>query len=204
MLLVSIEQVVLAALLFACLASFAWGMLSFFERPAQRTRGMRFAKFSGLFFAVLHLAAILTSRSFSTSNVVRGSLLYLVSLGLYWWAIRCHGSKRLSAIDSPNTPEHLVDYGPYRFIRHPFYTSYLLSWVAGAVACNQWWLVPTVVVMLGIYLHAARYEEGKFSATPLANAYSLYRAHTGLFLPNPLKLFRWELKRGTFNAARVE
>ena len=33
-----------------------------------------------------------------------------------------------------DTPASLNQSGPYRFVRHPFYTSYSLTWLAAAVA----------------------------------------------------------------------
>jgi len=37
-------------------------------------------------------------------------------------------------------------------MRHPLYCSYLLAWTAGMVATAQVWLLPSVAVMLVIYL----------------------------------------------------
>jgi protein-S-isoprenylcysteine O-methyltransferase Ste14 len=85
---------------------------------------------------------------------------------------------------------HLVEGGPYRLLRHPFYCSYLLAWTAGIAATGRWWLIPTVLVMLAIYVRAARMEEDKFTRSPLAAAYERYRSQTGMLLPNPAKLFR--------------
>ncbi len=81
-----------------------------------------------------------------------------------------------------------MEHGPYRFVRHPFYCSYLLAWAAGFVATAQTWLLPTVAVMLVIYVRAAKLEEEKFTRSPLAGTYERYRSRTGLFLPNPVKL----------------
>ena len=78
--------------------------------------------------------------------------------------------------------------GPYRFVRHPFYCSYLLTWAAGVVASAQFWLLPTVAIMLIIYTRAAKLEEEKFTRSPLAETYKSYRTRTGLFLPNPIKM----------------
>jgi protein-S-isoprenylcysteine O-methyltransferase Ste14 len=78
--------------------------------------------------------------------------------------------------------------GPYGLVRHPFYCSYLLAWVAGVFASRQWWLAITPAIMLAIYWRAARWEENKFSNTPLAGQYAAYRAAVGMLMPNPLKL----------------
>src|SRR5205807_8586540 len=102
----------------------------------------------------------------------------LCALALSSWAIRTGSPRALSAAFSPDTPQHLFDGGPYRFIRHPFYCSYLLTWTAGIVATAWLWLLPSLAVMLVIYLRAAVVEEEKFARSPLAGAYERYRSHT--------------------------
>jgi len=178
-----------AALLFACLASFAWAMEKFFVQPAGLTTGMKVIKACGVVFGMLHLAAIVATPGVTAARGVGGAVLYLSSLGLFWWAINTSSRQPLSAVFSPDLPAHLVAHGPYRMIRHPFYCSYLLCWLAGWVATGRLWLAPTVAVMLVIYMRAAAEEEKKFTRSPLAEAYRRYRARTGLFIPNPWKLF---------------
>ena len=73
--------------------------------------------------------------------------------------------------------------GPYRYVRHPFYSSYILGWLAAVIAVP---CLATLVIFLGmttIYWQAASSEERRFLASPLATDYERYRMHTGLFLP---------------------
>jgi len=177
-----------AGLLLACLASFGWGMRKFFSQPSGATAGMRVIKICGAVFAVLHLGAIVLNGEVTAGQMVTATSLYLCALGLFWWAIRTNSPRPLSAAFSPDAPQHLVERGPYRFIRHPFYCSYLLTWMAGLAATGQFWLLPSVAIMLIIYLRAARVEEEKFKRSPLAGSYQRYQSRTGLFFPNPLKL----------------
>jgi protein-S-isoprenylcysteine O-methyltransferase Ste14 len=142
----------------------------------------------GLLFAALHFAAILLPNNITMERGLFGALLYFLSLSLFWWAIRANSAARLSAAFSPDVPIHLVKDGPYRFIRHPFYCSYVLAWSAGTIATAKWWLIPTLAVMAGIYWRAASSEEEKFSRSSLAGEYERYRARTALLVPNPMKL----------------
>ena len=182
-------QWISAALLVGCLASFSWAMQRFFVQPAGLTGGMKVIKAFGIVFGVLHLAAIVATPGVTSPRGVSGAALYLCALGLFWWAINTSLRKPLSAAFSPDLPAHLVSEGPYRMIRHPLYCSYLMCWLAGWMTTGRLWLAPTIVVMLVIYLLAAAEEEDKFTRSPLAAAYQQYRARTGLFLPNPLKLY---------------
>jgi protein-S-isoprenylcysteine O-methyltransferase Ste14 len=111
-------------------------------------------------------------------------LVYLGALALFWWACQINRRQPLSAIFSSDLPAHLVQDGPYRLVRHPFYTSYLLGWLGGWVATGEWYVAVTFLIMLAVYVRAARMEESKFSGSSLTSEYEAYRARTGLFLPS--------------------
>jgi len=175
-------------LLLCCLASFAWGMRNFFVQPQGSTAGMKVISGCGMVFAAFHFFAISLPNSVTAERAWVAALLYLWSLGLFWWAIRTNSSARLSAAFSADVPAHLVEDGPYRFIRHPFYCSYVMTWSAGTIATARWWLLPTVAVMIVIYWKAATMEEEKFSRSSLAAEYQSYRQRTALLVPNPMKL----------------
>ena len=181
-------QWISALLLMACLMSFAWAMRNFFVQPAGRTRGMKIISASSIVFAALHFIAILAGNNITPERGCVGALLYLWSLGLFWWTLRTNAAVRLSAAFSPDVPLHLVEDGPYRFIRHPFYCSYVLAWSAGTIATGRWWLLPTLAVMIVIYWRAAIVEEEKFSRSSLADEYQRYRTRTAWLVPNPMKL----------------
>jgi len=181
-------QWLVALLLLTCLASFAWGMRRFFVQPSGSTAGMKVISGCGVAFAALHFFAIFATNSITPERAWVATLLYLWSLGLFWWAINTNSAARLSAAFSADVPVHLVEDGPYRFIRHPFYCSYVLAWSAGTIATARWWLLPTVAVMIIIYWKAATEEEAKFSRSSLAAEYQKYRARTALLVPNPMKV----------------
>jgi protein-S-isoprenylcysteine O-methyltransferase Ste14 len=176
-----------AGLLLACLASFSWAMRHFFTRPAGDNAGMKLIAVCGSGFALLHLGAIAATPHATARQTLGGAAIYLCALVLFWWTIRANSRRPLSAAFSPDDPLHLVQHGPYRFIRHPFYCSYLLAWTAGIVATGRLWLLPSLAIMLAVYFRAASMEEDKFARTALADAYQRYRARTGMFFPNPVK-----------------
>src|SRR5437763_10709487 len=91
-------QLLLLMLLLTSLGSFTWAMRSFFIRPAGMTPGMKLVNLYGALCAVLHVLAILTTKTLTTTAVLCGAALYAASLGLFWWAIRANSRSRLSAI----------------------------------------------------------------------------------------------------------
>jgi protein-S-isoprenylcysteine O-methyltransferase Ste14 len=182
------EAALPAALLAGCVASFGWGVRHFFTRPVGLTARMKWISGLSAAFAMLHLSAILFSSQLTCERSLAGSALYLCSAGLFWWAIQTSLGKPLSTAFSPDAPTHLVINGPYRFVRHPLYTSYVLTWIAGCVVAAQWWLLPTALIMMVIYCVASSAEEAKFLRSPLSGDYQRYRFRTGRFLPNVVKL----------------
>lgn len=179
----TISQYLLIACLVLCLASFTWAMQRFFVRPAGATAGMNAIGAGGLLFGILHVAALGSAANIAPARAFAAAALYFCSLGLFWWAIYANLARRLSACFSPDAPQHLVQHGPYRLVRHPLYCSYLLTWLAAPVATGSLSLLLTFAAMAAIYFVAARTEEKKFSQSPLAGAYQQYRSRTGLFFP---------------------
>ncbi len=183
-----LPQLLLSTLLLCCLASFGWAVQKFFVRPEQITPGLRMTLLAGVIFAALHFAVIFQTLVWSEAAVMAAAILYCAALSIFWWTISANRAKPLSACFSRNEELHLVQDGPYRFVRHPFYCSYLLTWLAGAVGTLNFWLGVTFLIMFVLYLTAARQEESKFATGPLAEAYARYRRSTGRFLPSPFKL----------------
>lgn len=184
----SLFQIILLVLLVACFASFTWAVRNFFVQPEQRTTGLRLTLLAGFVFVVLHIAVILRSSALQPLWFSLAVVLYLLSLTIFWWAIAANRVKPLSACFAQEEQLHLVQHGPYRFVRHPFYCSYLLAWLAGAVGTLNIWLALTAVTMFVLYLTAAINEENKFAASPLALEYASYRGSTGRFFPKPFKV----------------
>jgi protein-S-isoprenylcysteine O-methyltransferase Ste14 len=98
-------------------------------------------------------------------------------------AVWAHGKHPPAVAFAPAVPTALVLDGPYRYVRHPFYASYLLAWLAGCAATANPWLLLTVVWMFGFYYVAARGEEESILQSGLADVYREYRNRTGMFLP---------------------
>ncbi len=112
-----------------------------------------------------------------------GATLAFGSMSLIRWAGRAHHSRLALWHQEDDRPEELVTWGPYRHIRHPLYTAFLLTLVACFMAVPGW---ATGLALLGglVQLNrtAAR-EERRMAASSFGQAYSQYVARTGRFLP---------------------
>jgi protein-S-isoprenylcysteine O-methyltransferase Ste14 len=114
---------------------------------------------------------------------VAGLVVELASLLLFWAAIKASAAARLRFAFDDDKPRTLVTIGPYKVVRHPFYTSYLLFWIGWALATWSLWSVLPVVALAAMYVVAARFEEGLFAETALAGDYEAYKRRAGLFWP---------------------
>jgi protein-S-isoprenylcysteine O-methyltransferase Ste14 len=112
-----------------------------------------------------------------------GIVLELASLWIFRGALRASREARLLFAFDPGLPHGLIDSGPYRYVRHPFYTSYLLFWFGWAIAIWSWWTLPFLIGFVGFYVGAATGEERKFASTNLGPEYDSYRQRAGLFWP---------------------
>lgn len=109
--------------------------------------------------------------------------LYAASLALFVWTVRTTRGRSFVLAFTEGVPTSLTIDGPYRFVRHPFYVSYLLYHLGNAVATVSWLPLGMLVLMLAIYVVAARNEEGQLARGSYANAYGAYRRRTGMFFP---------------------
>lgn len=102
---------------------------------------------------------------------------------IFWSALATHGRNRPAFAFLPDAPESLKTTGPYRLIRHPIYSAYLLGWLCTALATGWWWPFVFPAFMAVIYWRAARAEESAILAGPLGEQYREYLKRTGMFVP---------------------
>ena len=109
--------------------------------------------------------------------------IFATSLVLFLWAAKTTRSARLKLAFDPEAPGFVVQSGPYHYIRHPFYASYILFWLGCTVATVH----PLMLIFLAgfgaINLIAALREERAFAASPFAEEYLHYRKTAGLLWP---------------------
>lgn len=82
-----------------------------------------------------------------------------------------------------DAPVSIVTYGAYSRIRHPFYSSFLLSFLAAfALFPHLGTLLPLLYAVVRLTMTAMR-EERRLSASEFGDEYRAYKARTGRFLP---------------------
>ncbi len=165
----------------ACFLAFSWALRWHFRTPGATPPGvwlicgLSFAAYAWFVWDVIN-------RPLGAAWPVAVSFL-VVALVLFFVTVRASRSARLTVAFTADQPQVLLEHGPYRYVRHPFYSTYLIFWAATAIARPGWtpWII--VAAFCAIYSVAGRREEAKFERSHLAASYAAYRRETGMFLP---------------------
>ncbi len=76
----------------------------------------------------------------------------------------------------------LIQRGPYRFVRHPIYTGFLLLFVGSAVMIGEWRGVVSVAIVFVSFWRKLRLEE-RWLGEHFGPAYQVYRGRTKALIP---------------------
>jgi protein-S-isoprenylcysteine O-methyltransferase Ste14 len=113
--------------------------------------------------------------------------LHLLALAVFVWAWRSLSPAQPAIGFSWQLPQAgLAKRGPYRFVRHPLYLSYLVAWLAIPAVLLDPLGLAAAAGMAVIYVIAARQEEALLLRSELGAEYGAYHRRTPMLLP-----WRW-------------
>lgn len=113
----------------------------------------------------------------------------VASVALMFFTLGTHRMPLALWHQDNDTPGHIVTYGAYRCIRHPFYASFLLALLGVLIFAPHWvTLYAFGHAYLLLHITAAR-EEARLSVSEFGAAYQDYMRCTGRFWP------RWTTRR---------
>jgi protein-S-isoprenylcysteine O-methyltransferase Ste14 len=119
----------------------------------------------------------------ATANGVATAVLMVISVALYEWARHTIWRRGFGIAFHDQVPEEVCTEGPYRWVRHPLYVSYLVAYLAVLVALPHWLTATVFVANIALFVLAARNDERILADSALAADYAVYRERTGMFLP---------------------
>ena len=105
----------------------------------------------------------------------------LIGSALLVWTFRTLG-KNLTDTVVTRAKHTLVVHGPYRWIRHPLYSSAGLLVVAISLITGNWFFFATGVALLCLLIMRTRTEEANLVAR-FGDSYQKYMERTGRFVP---------------------
>jgi protein-S-isoprenylcysteine O-methyltransferase Ste14 len=106
--------------------------------------------------------------------LVMGSLMLV-------WTFRSLGTNLTDTVVT-REKHTLVVKGPYRWVRHPLYSSAALLITALSLIAANWFFLLTGVVLLCVLIMRTRIEEENLVAR-FGDSYRVYMARTGRFVP---------------------
>jgi protein-S-isoprenylcysteine O-methyltransferase Ste14 len=110
-----------------------------------------------------------------------GVVFLFAGAALLMWTFRALG-KNLTDTVVTRAAHTLVVHGPYRWIRHPLYSSAALVIPALALIAANWFLLALGVAVLCVIVMRTRIEEENLVAR-FGDGYQKYMDRTGRFLP---------------------
>src|SRR5256712_2057001 len=161
--------------------------------PALRRRGttqVRRDRGSGALIVSSIFVAIFVAFGFGYAGIGQlpdwvyypGIFLMLLGIAIRQYAIAVLG-RFFSLTVQVAQDHHVVDKGPYRFVRHPSYTGALMTLVGLGLAVQSWGAVLVLVVMFGLaYGYRIRVEE-RALASQLGPDYVSYMKRTKRLIP---------------------
>jgi protein-S-isoprenylcysteine O-methyltransferase Ste14 len=127
--------------------------------------------FMGLFYGLWVLLAVC------------GAILASGAVMLYEWTRRTVVDRHFYVGLAGEVPGAVCDTGPYRYVRHPFYLSYMMAFLAVAVAFPSLVVAAVCALNIGLFVYMAIDDERVLSSSPLGADYRVYRGRVRMFVP---------------------
>jgi len=115
-----------------------------------------------------------------------GAALVLAGEAVRLWAVHHIGVISRTRSDRLGP---LISTGPFSLVRNPLYLGNVALWVGFAVSARLLWMVPLILVVLGLEYHAIVQWEEHLLTARLGDSYREYAARVPRWLPTgaPLK-----------------
>jgi protein-S-isoprenylcysteine O-methyltransferase Ste14 len=133
--------------------------------------GMLCVLFMGLFYGLLVPAAVC------------GAILALGAVMLYEWTRRTVIDAHFYVGLAGEVPPAVCDVGPYQYVRHPFYLSYMVAFVGVAVAFPSLVVASVCALNIGLFVYMAIDDERTLLGSAIAADYQAHRRRVGMFVP---------------------
>lgn len=167
----------------AAVGFFAAGLTLYFEK-SPRPLWVLAVHYLSMVLALAAFLGVLFLPTRADPWVAAAIVMYAAAIAIFLSSIEAAKRTRLqrSFVDHP-LPDRLITDGPYKWIRHPFCTGYLLGALAGPVGIDHPGMLLIAAPLAVLSIYAAVHEERVWLAGPKSEEYRAYRRRTGMFLP---------------------
>ncbi len=111
-----------------------------------------------------------------------GIILAMLGIALRVWAFRTLGRFYTRTLRIAEN-QHIVQEGPYHWIRHPGYLGVILMWIGAALATTNWLAVLIIVIVLPTAYYYRIQTEELMLASARDQEYDQYRTRTWKLIP---------------------
>jgi protein-S-isoprenylcysteine O-methyltransferase Ste14 len=163
---------------------FAVGAMKTFQVPALRDSGAGWggASFVSGSAMVLWAGLFIGLRS---SYAIPGVVVSAASVVSYEWTRHTARGRRFFIALAGEVPAELCESGPYRYARHPFYSSYILAFTGMLIAVGTVSAALVFAANVVLFVWMARDDERTMATSPLSSQYAEYRQRVGILLLLP-------------------
>jgi protein-S-isoprenylcysteine O-methyltransferase Ste14 len=162
------------------IVSFVWAVYFHFERSYS----IRYQALSllSIFCFLIYIVGVrnISSEQFMFWVVF---VVHTSTLVVFWFSVSVTKKASLGLVHGEFSSTYFVNKGPYEYIRHPFYTVYVIYWIVCLCLVHNIALLIGVMAIVYLYVDAALQEESDLLTGEFASEYFSYRKCTGMFLP---------------------
>jgi protein-S-isoprenylcysteine O-methyltransferase Ste14 len=155
-----------------------WGALGSFMRQKAAAAAAQAAAEAAAAAASTSQTPVAAASSLALYDVV-GLVLLIAAVWLNWQAARHLGR----AYDRVVQPEALVTAGPYAFVQHPIYSSYMLLFCGYAMFLHSFGYAVLALVVCCLYYKSRVGLEAAVLQQAFGERYTQYQHSTKLFVP---------------------
>jgi protein-S-isoprenylcysteine O-methyltransferase Ste14 len=159
------------------------GARTFYSENPQYEAAAGIAQFSFVFSGIVPTWFLGLYQPIHKTNGILAAIVVALAVLLYEWARHTIWGRRFGLGWGGHVPAQVCERGPYRFVRHPIYLSYMLAFGAVLIALPHWISAAMFAVNIAIFTHAAFSDERTLASSALAADYAQYRGRAGMFWP---------------------
>ncbi len=134
-----------------------------------------------------HLADLFQFEAYWSSALFAYELMILIlsifSIGMISYTMGTHRIPLALWHQNNDAPMNIVTWGAYKYIRHPFYTSFITAQIASVLLLPHWSTIIGLVWCVLVLNRTAAREEKNLSASTFGAEYQTYIKSTGRFFP---------------------
>ncbi len=180
---------IVSVLFFLNIVSFAYSVFFLFKRTDSLNKEFYlYFQIITVFSWIVFLYHIISKRDAEMWRYILSSILMSVSLLMFWYQSNIIKKNTFLIIFSEQKPSAVFIGGLFRYVRHPFYLSYILCYLGVLIYITHLLVALCVMLLIGIYYYAARTEEKRIIKSESGHVYAEYQNSVGMLFPKLWKI----------------